>query len=167
MSYSKDVYVGVYIECKNELLSKFKKVKICQSKCNNDEYPIKMNFCPNCGKLLQENEIPNGTRWKINLEIPEELEDVMRDVNQQGLKMDSDIYISNSSLGQMYSIGECEIETYPIYVNKLPENVTPIHLKFIEDFLSNKQCYEFLQLCMDIYGSENVDLKFGTIVYYK
>jgi hypothetical protein len=167
MSYLKDVYTGVYIECKNELIFKFKCTKICSNKCSNKEYDVDMDFCPKCGKRLKEIKIKNGLQHKIEFEIPDELIDIMIDINAGGLKIDKDIYINNSDVGRVCVEELSDIKVFEIYnLNGIIDYNKFVFIKQIDDFLKDDACYSFLQLCINAYKVENVSLKFGTIIYY-
>lgn len=95
---------------------------------------------------------------KIQFDLTEELEDIMIDINQQGLKIDKDIYISNSDTGQIRCKEFSDIEVF--------ETNPEIIGKCYVDFTNDKDCDLFLEHCEKTYGIENVKVKFGTIVYY-
>jgi hypothetical protein len=172
MSYSKEVYVGVYIECKNPSSFKFegyRSVVICPNEYHDEEYTdLRLKFCPLCGEEMEHADREYYRNSKVYLQIPEWLEDVMLNINQIGIECDKDIYIVNSDICNI----KCddlehslvfELDYFHSYLEPFSENKI---IKYYEEFTSNDKCMEFLELCRSIYGDQNVFLKFGTIVYY-
>jgi len=170
MGYSKQIYVGVYIECKNEFITDFRTTKMCRDLCTDEEQELHLNFCPFCGGELSERKIENGTKQKIQLDIPDWLEDVMYDINQQGSKIDKDIYVSNLEVGNLQSIelGNSGVEIFELSnLNFLSGPFDKsVKSKCYKEFVENEELNSFLNLCIRTYGDENVDLKFGVLVYY-
>jgi len=155
MSYSKEIYTGIYIECNNPLVPYF----IYGKKCCDTAYGSDSKFCSVCGKELQEEKQDSKRlKHKIQFEIPDELEDVMIDTNPQGLQIDKDIYVSNSDVGQIRCEELSDIEVFEVDSDKIR--------KCFDSFYFDKDCIMFYDECIKQYGKENLEVKFGTVVYY-
>lgn len=175
MSYSKKIYVGVYLECKNRLVPKIIKVKRCQDSCTEETYDWDLNFCPICGQELRERDIEQGLKQSLSVEIPSNLEDVMCDINIFNFPRNKTLYRTNLNIGQLNisqinpneteSIQEYEIDSLDNDSIFDPTKKSPIS-KCFEEFVNCKEYELFLKFCEEAYGKENVKIKFGTLVYY-
>ena len=161
MSIEQRVYVGAYLECKNELVPHYKSVKKCI--CHKHHYPVELNYCPICSCSLVTEKIPHGESSKIDFNevlFDNDLVDIILNTNQIFKSRGIDIWISNISVGRMKGIKYgSDNQIYEIPLN-VPFN------QEIEAFYKHEDIRKVIDLAEETYGEENVNVKFGCIVYY-
>jgi hypothetical protein len=157
-----ETYIGMYIECDNPLITETTSIPYC-SACKKG-YPEECMYCSKCGRELKYSKIENGgSKNKVDLytfmceRLGDDMYntyDVMTEIESPFV--DKDIFISNIRDAFNFSIDGF--------------SVTGLDKKAINscktEFIDNRDAQEFLALCIDAYGDDSVEVKFGVINYY-
>jgi len=168
MSTYKEVYVGVYVECKNELKEKLETIKRCTNlQCATIYKDENIKFCGLCGSPVV-NEMRNTGEYinKISsIDVPNELVDTLTEIYAYS-PSNKDIYVSNTGIGKIEYEESGDRNIFELYdFNKENNLLLKINDTF-RAFITDPDCMKFCNLLKKEYGEENVTIKFGTIVYW-
>jgi hypothetical protein len=151
MGISKYVYIGHFLECKNEIIVENVYGKLC---CNKN-YDITDLYCSICGKKLIEKIIDTNRVEKVEwVDVSDKIDDAFWRICEEQVEgeIPEDITIWVCNEGTSF---ENDYINY-ITVGDIEKSHRELTTKYAKELESIRK----------IYGEKNVSIKFGVIEYW-
>ncbi len=162
MSSYRDFYIGPYLIVKNKYITTTESRKVCvNDKCKKFDATTKTKFCGECGQTVEDKKFEVQDILSVNHLLNEgDLVDKMYVIHNNGVEIykDREIVLPNNSDGRSdkYNIdysfcGELEISE---------DDKTMDTAWFIIKY------GKIIDLLVSKFGEENVEFKWGLVIYY-
>lgn len=167
MSYDTNLLLAPYVVCKvSDIEKDFEKLTCTNVKCINHGEHKSTNFCSTCGSKIgkvsfkKKESCVNYSHVQIDL-LKESLCVVPGDQYYSYMKKNNiHFWISNRLSFRCLTSGDCS----DLSCETQPTEITPELISLqIEKFKSHYK--KEIDILNDVYGKDNVEIKFGLIVY--
>jgi len=151
------LYIGVYLECKNEKIPHTTYNKAC---CNKT-YKLDESFCSSCGKVLVPIKQKDGHESRISArDVQDECDDVFSPVNLD-CQTDIDLFLGNrEGLGNFYEVKEMEGTSAAVPIT--PRGITDA----THALINNDEAAAAYAIIKSHYGKEGVTTRYGAVIYF-